>query len=86
MVLSKKQITLARKIDERFKKVIAEGGDDEMLLLGMSDYMDTFKRIMDSSTPDEMNQLCERFSGFYRFGKLLEALAQGIQDGRIRVP
>ena len=86
MVLSKKQITLARKIDERFKKVIAEGGNDEMLLLGMSDFMDTFKRIMDSSTPDEMNQLCERFSGFYRFGKLLEALAQGIQDGRIRVP
>ena len=86
MALSKKQIKLARKIDERFKKVIAEGGDDEMLLLGMADFMGEFKQVMDSSTPDEMNQLCERFSGFYRFGKLLEALAQGIQDGRIRVP
>ena len=55
-------------------------------LLGMADYMDTFKAVMDSSSPDEMNQLCERYDGFYRFGKLLEALAQGIQDGRIRVP
>ena len=25
-------------------------------------------------------------AGFYRFAKLLEALAQGIADGRIKVP
>ena len=86
MALSHEQINLARKIDEHVKTVIAAGGDDETLLLSMADYMGTFKQVMDSSTPDEMNQLCDRFSGFYRFGKLLEAMAQGIQDGTIRVP
>ena len=83
MALSGKQIKLARRIDKHVKKVIAGGGDDESLLLPMADYMGTFKRVMDSSTEDE---LCDRFSGFYRFGKLLEAVAQGIEDGRIRVP
>jgi hypothetical protein len=86
MALSDKQIKLAKRIDDHAKKVFAAGGDEEALLLGMSDFMSTFKQIMDSSSPDEMNQLCERFDGFYRFGKLLEAIAQGIQDGRIQVP
>ncbi len=86
MALSKKQIKLARRIDEQVKKVIAGGGDDESLLLSMSDYMGTFKQVMDSSTKDEMDEPCDRFSGFYRFGKLLEAVAQGIEDGSIRVP
>ena len=86
MALSDKQIKLAKRIDDHAKKVFATGGDEEALLLGMSDFMPTFKQVMDSSTPNEMNQLCERFDGFYRFGKLLEAIAQGIQDGRIQVP
>ena len=86
MVLRKKQIKLAKRIDQHVKKVIAEGGDDETLLVSMHDYMGTFKQVMDSSSKDEMDELCERFSGFYRFGKLLEAVAQGIENGSIRVP
>ncbi len=86
MALSDKQVELAKRVDEHVKKVIAAGGDDETLLVSMADYMGTFKEVMDSSTKDEMDELCERFSGFYRFGKLLEAAAQGIQHGSIRVP
>ena len=86
MALSDKQVKLAKRVDEHVKKIIAAGGDDETLLVSMADYMGTFKEVMDSSTKDEMDELCERYSGFYRFGKLLEAVAQGIQDGSIRAP
>ena len=85
MALTEKQIRLASTIDQHVKQVIAGGGDDESLLLSMADYMDTFKGVMDSSTKDEMDELCDRFCGFYRYGKLLEAVAQGIENGMIRV-
>jgi hypothetical protein len=86
MVLRKRQVTLAKRIDRHVKQVVAAGGDEEALLLSMAEHMGTFKELMDTSSAAEMDDLCERFPSFYRFGKLLETVAQGIQDGRIRVP
>lgn len=83
MTLGEKLVGLAKRIDEHVKKVIGEGGDDETLLLSMPDYMETFKQLMDTTSKEQTDELCERFSGFYRFGKLLESLARGIQDGSI---
>jgi len=37
-------------------------------------------------THEQMDALCELYPGFYRFAKLLESVAQGIQDGTIEVP
>ena len=51
-----------------------------------NDYMDAFKRIMGSATPAQMDYLCQQYAGFYRFGLLLESLAQGIAEGVIEVP
>jgi hypothetical protein len=76
---------LARRIDKRVQRIIKNGGDDEDLLVSMSDYMDTFKQLLDSSTSQEMNELCQRYDGFYRFAKLLEKLAEGIANGTIPV-
>ena len=50
------------------------------------DYMDAFKRVLDSSTRVQMDYLYQRYDGFYRFAKLLEVMAQGIADGVIDVP
>ena len=86
MPLTEKQIRLASTIDEHVKETTGTGGTDEELLLSMSDYMDTFKRVMDLSTKDEMDTLCQRYDGFYHFAKLLEMLAAGIVDGSIEVP
>ena len=41
---------------------------------------------MDLSTGEELNALCERCEGFYRFAALLERLAEGIAVGSIPVP
>jgi hypothetical protein len=48
--------------------------------------MGTFKRLLELSTAGDMDLLCQRYAGFYRFATLLERLAQGIADGRIPTP
>ena len=41
--------------------------------------------MFDTCTSEEMDVLCERYDGFYRFAKVLEMLARGIADGSIPV-
>lgn len=52
----------------------------------MYDYMGQFKQLLDTCSPEDMDKLCERYEGFYRFAKLLENLAQGLSDGTITIP
>lgn len=86
MLLTKQQTRLASTIDTHVKRVLAHGGGDKALLVSLADYMGTFKQLMDMSTGEEMNALCQRYDGFYRFAKLLERLAEGIANGSISVP
>jgi hypothetical protein len=64
----------------------AQGGGDEALLRSLADHMGTFKQLLDLSTHAEMDALCQRYAGVYRFARLLEALAGGLADGSIPVP
>ena len=86
MSLTSIQVQLATRIDKHVQKIVEKGGDDEALLVAMYDQMGTFKQLMDSSTQKEMDELCQRYSGFYRFASLLERLAEGIANGSIAVP
>ena len=52
----------------------------------MFDYMPGFKRLMNISEPDTMDELCRRFAGFFHYAKILEMVAGGIQSGAIKVP
>ena len=86
MLLSEQQTRLAVTIDTHVRQVIAHGGGDEALLMSMADCMGTFKQLLDTCTSAEMDALCDRYDGFYRFAELLEMLAEGIADGSIPVP
>ncbi len=86
MPLTEKQTHLATLIDKHVKQIINNGGDDEELLVSMSDHMGTFKQLLDSCTSQEIDELCQRYDGFYHFAKLLEMLAEGIANGTIPVP
>lgn len=86
MDLTAEQIQLATMIDAHVNKYPESPLGDEHLLTTTYDYMDAFKRILDSSTSVQMDYLCQQFAGFYRFGKLLEAMAEGIANGDIEVP
>ena len=86
MPLTEQQHRLARSIDTHVREVVAAGGGDEALLMSMADSMGTFKQLLDTCTRADIDTLCERYDGFYRFAKLLEMLAEGIADGSIPVP
>jgi hypothetical protein len=85
MSLTEEHIRLAVVIDQHVTHTLASGGTED-LLVSMYDYMGLFKQLLDTCSPEDMDVLCERYNGFYRFAKLLENLAQGIADGSIPVP
>ena len=62
---------------------MAQGGGDESLLMLMAAYMGTFKQLLDTCTGADLDALCARYDGFYRFATLLERLAEGSADGSI---
>ncbi len=80
------QIQLAKLIDAHIDRYPDPTQGTEQLLANTYDYMNAFKRIMDSSTSVQMDYLCQRYSGLHRFAKLLEFLAQGVADGVSDVP
>jgi hypothetical protein len=86
MPLTVQQTQLAETIDTHVRQVLAHGGGDEALLLSLADYLPTFKQLLDTCAGAEMDLLCDRYDGFYRFAQLLERLAQGTADGSIPVP
>ena len=81
--LTAEQIQLATLIDAHVNQYPADATGDEHLLSTIYDYMDAFKRIMDSTTSVQMDYLCLQYPGFYRFAKLLESIAESISDGTI---
>jgi hypothetical protein len=83
MSLTEEQLQLAALIDTRVK-AIAES-DDLAIFADMADCMPAFKRLMDASTGNDMDRLAARYAGFYRYAKILETVAAGIQSGKIVV-
>ncbi len=83
---TKKQVQLAQTIDRWVKTIEQNGGGDHELLSRGFEQTATFKALMDMSSQDQLNALCEAYPGFYRFAKLIESIAQGLHDGTISVP
>jgi hypothetical protein len=86
MPFTAEQTRLAVMIDTHVMQVLADGGGDEALLLLLADHLGTFKQLLETCTSEELNALCDRYAGLYRFATLLEMLAAGIADGSIPVP
>jgi hypothetical protein len=85
MNLTGEQLQIASMIDAKMQKLVFDGNDDLTILGEMFDYMPGFKRLMDISEPDTMDELC-RFAGFFHYAQILEMVAAGIQSGAIKVP
>jgi alanyl-tRNA synthetase len=84
---TQKHQQLAKMIDDFVKTIEREGGGDtELLAAGFPEQTTIFKELLDTTTHEQMEALCELYPGFYRFAKLLENLARGIQQGTIKVP
>jgi hypothetical protein len=86
MGLTEEQLQMAGLIEARVKAIAESGADDMAVFAAMADYMPAFKRLMDTSTGDDMDRLAARYAGFYRYAKILETVAEGIRSGKIVVP
>ena len=79
------QMQIATLIDNQVTKIIetkkTSSTIDEAIVEMMPDYQEGFKHLLDTLDSDGMNNLCEEFSGFYRFAKMMERIAEGCKDG-----
>lgn len=86
MALTTGQRRIAEKIDTRMRKLIRAGGDNMTIMAAMADHMPAFHRLLSTARPGDIEQLIRELPGFYRYAKILESLATGIQSGAIPVP
>lgn len=86
MPLTEHHLHHAALIDDFVKAIFERGGNEEDVLRNMIGYMPSFKTLLDSTTSTQMDELCQRFDGFYVFASMLEAMATGIAEGEIDVP
>lgn len=80
------QRVLAERLDARVKELERTGAHDIELFAGMVEQMPLFKRLLDMAGPAGMAILCDEYLGLYRYVKMLELIASGIQTGDIEVP
>ncbi len=85
MNIPSQQKQIAALIGDQVAHIIATEktttAEDEAIVGLMPDWMDGFKMLMDTLTPDEFDWLFQEYPGFYRFSKMMEKIAQGCADG-----
>lgn len=86
MRFSFEQLDIVSQIDARVRDLEQTGTDEMTIFAEMADLMPGFKHLMDTAGQRGMDELCDRFEGFYRYARILEKIAAGIQSGQIKVP
>lgn len=86
MALTSQQLWTATKIDTRMQKLIRAGKDNMAIMAAMADHMPAFHQLLNAAQPGDIDQLARKLPGFYRYAKILESLATGIQSGAIPTP
>ena len=85
-MLNSEQKALIVKVDKKVKALLAHGGNEITLLVEMLDVMPGIKTMMDLVPKKEIEMYFYEYDGFYHYLKVLENLAQGVEDGKITVP
>src|SRR5260370_20288380 len=62
MNFSAKKVQFASMINAKVKSIGGPGVDDFTIFAEMADYLPAFKRLMDTSKPAAMDELCRRLS------------------------
>jgi hypothetical protein len=84
---TEEQIRLASSIDAQIQTLTRQGVTEPLAVVGaMADAMPSFRRILDTATPEVLDEIGQRFVGFHRYAKVLEWLAAKLQSGEIVAP
>ena len=74
MHFSAEQLDIASQIDAKVQRLAGEGNGDVAIFVELVEDIPAFRQLLDAG-PHVMDQLCLRFGGFYRYAKILEAIA-----------
>jgi len=85
MALTDEQARIARLIDAEFQRLLKLGKSQATILGEMHGHLPGFMELMDAG-PGVMREAGDQYPGFYRFAKVLERTARGIESGAIPVP
>jgi hypothetical protein len=77
---------LAERLAARVRELEGAGIRDLGLFAGMAELMPLFKQLLDLASPQELSTLCVEHPGLYRYAKLLETIASGVDPGGSEVP
>ena len=77
---------IAERIHQEVLRLRNAEANDLDIFVGMVNHMDTFRTLMDTASPGDMDRLCARYEGFCQYAKILEDIAQGIETGDVQVP
>jgi hypothetical protein len=84
---TEEQVRLASSIDSQMQALARRGVTEPHAIVGeMADAMPNFKRLLDTAPSEAMDELGQRFAGFYRYAKVLEGLAGKLESGEIVAP
>ena len=86
MPITQEQRRMAARIDARMVQLDALRLAEAEIISGMVEYMPDFHDLMTGTSSESMDALCQEFSGFYRYARILETLASGIASGKLKVP
>ena len=81
-----KQLRTALQIDAAMQALLRSGKDGMIVFAGMAEHMADFKWLIDTAEPGVMDELCQRFAGFFHYAQVVGIAAAEIQSGAIAVP
>jgi hypothetical protein len=86
MPVTAQQTQRAHRIDTHVRHVLAAGRWRQDLTPVICRLYGDVQAVVGYLHRAEMDALCERYDGFYRFARLMERLAEGSADDSIPVP
>ena len=81
MALNSEQKHLIVTINAQVNNLLAEGASDKMLLFLMRDELPAIKQMIMCASVKEIDMYFEEYAGFYYYIKLLEKVAQDVDNG-----
>lgn len=90
MSLTPSQKETIIQVDKMVKSTMESAEEEAIIhatiLIDGYDHMPAIMKIIESNDEEELNKYAEIYTGFFLYMKLLEHLAQGIQDGVVTIP
>ncbi|WP_434113786.1 hypothetical protein [Paraburkholderia caffeinilytica] len=77
---------IAARIEAQMQYLETAGLDETGIMAAMVDHMSGFHHLMKNLNNPAIKLLGQEFAGFYRFAKIVETIASGIETGQIQVP